>query len=275
MSQVPLPGYDSPPVIETVLGIQFDPLEELTAPVLGLYWAALRDDWPHASEAPYLESKFERFGTDLPWNQMRLELKKGHPPVRIQMRNAASDFMVQIQNSRLHVNWMGYEGAEYPRYPAVRSHFQQTWQRFTEFVQTENLGEISPNQWEVTYLNRIPVGTVWQTPGDWDFLRLLGDPSVLGETAHFEGFQGGWRFALPQDAGRLHVSWKTGRGPTHDNAAEELEVVVLEQTARGPLSNDADTNAIVEGLNTGHSAIVRSFSQLMSEKANAYWGFQS
>ncbi|MGE4000461.1 MAG: TIGR04255 family protein [Planctomycetaceae bacterium] len=275
MSEIPLPDYESPPVVETILGVQFDPLEKLTAPLLGAFWCTIRNEWPNASEAPYLESKFEQFGADRPWSRLRLQLKQGHPPIRLQLRNEASDRMIQVQNSRLHVNWMGYEGADYPRYPAVRSRFENAWERFTRFVETENLGQISPNQWEVTYLNHIPIGSVWNTPKDWSFLRFVGDTSVVDDVAQFERFQGGWRFALPENSGRLHVSWKTASRRKSEDSDEELDVVVLEQTARGPLSKDADAAAIIERLDAGRSAIVRSFSRLMSKEANAYWGYQS
>ena len=42
------------------------------------------------------------------------------PAFRIQIRNADLNRMIQVQNSRLHFNWMKGEGGRYPHYDAVR-----------------------------------------------------------------------------------------------------------------------------------------------------------
>ena len=53
------------------------------------------------------------------------------------------------------------------------------------------------------------------------------------------------------------------------------EIVVLTLTARGPLpESDADLPSIIAGLNLGRHTIVRSFRELMSDAANAYWGLK-
>lgn len=277
MSSDGLPTYDSPPVVETILGVQFDAIEKLSTPFLSLFWSCLRDDWPIVVEAPYLESKFERFGTGHPWSDLRFQFKEGHPPIRLQMKNRALDWMIQVQNSRLHVNWIGYEGdpeKAYPRYHSVREQFESALGRFREFIDGEDLGDITPNQWEVTYVNHIPIGSVWNSPHDWKFMRLLGDGDVLSMIVDFEAFQGGWRFALPDDRGRLHVSWKTAKRRDPDNSEQQQDIIVLEQTARGRLSEDCDANGIILGLDTGREAIVRSFVQMMNDDANQYWGFK-
>ncbi len=272
-----LPDYETPPVVETILGVQFDAIERLSTPFLSLFWSSLRDEWPIVVEAAYLESKFERFGAGQPWSDLRVQLKEGHPPIRLQMKKEASDWMIQVQNSRLHVNWIGYEGnreSGYPRYPSVREQFESALGQFRRFIGGEKLGDISPNQWEVTYVNHIPVGSVWNSPHDWKFMQLLGDGAILGKAADLEAFQGGWRFALPNEGGRLHVSWKTARRRHPDNVDIEQQIVILEQTARGPLSANCDTDGILRGIDTGRETIVKSFTQMMDDDANKYWGIQ-
>ena len=41
-----LPDFNEPPVIETVLGLQFDPIESFNVPHFGLYWSKIRADYP-------------------------------------------------------------------------------------------------------------------------------------------------------------------------------------------------------------------------------------
>ena len=278
MTHTGLPDYESPPIVETILGVQFDPIERCSGPILGLFWSTIRHDWPNASEAPYLESKFERFGTHHSWSDLRFQLKEGHPPLRLQLRKDSADWMLQVQNSRLHINWIGYEVAtnpSYPRYAAVREQFAAAWRQFCEFAAGEDLGNISPNQWEVTYINHIPIGTVWQKPSDWSFMQLLGDASVLDGLARFEAFQGGWRFALPNEAGRLHITWKSARRRHPEVPDSEQDIVILEQTARGPLADGSDSNEVLRGLDAGREVIVKSFKQLMDANSNHFWGYQA
>ncbi len=83
--------------------------------------------------------------------------------------------MVQNQNGRLHFNWLGEVGGPYPHYETVRSQFGRVLDQFIGFIAQEQAGDFRPNQWEVTYLNHIPQGTVWNNPIDWSFFRPLGE----------------------------------------------------------------------------------------------------
>ncbi len=67
--------------------------------------------------------------------------------------------MIQVQNGRLHLNWLGR--GQYPRYATIRPEFDQALAAFTAFVADEDLGEIRANQREITYVNQIPKGPLW------------------------------------------------------------------------------------------------------------------
>jgi uncharacterized protein (TIGR04255 family) len=56
-------SLDRPPLIELVVGVQFDPMPALTAAYLGLFWRELGAEWPDVSETPALEPQFERFAS--------------------------------------------------------------------------------------------------------------------------------------------------------------------------------------------------------------------
>ena len=190
----------------------------------------------------------------------------------MQIKNQQADQMVQVQNGSFHFNWLGETGGQYPRFRKVRERFEWALRKFVEFVRLENLGTIKPNQWEVTYLNHIPQGTVWNTPNDWGFFRpLTGLPTIEG-LIEGESFGGEWHFVIPEKRGRLHVNWQ--HGITSEPAVRELVVVNL--TARGALDKaDADIVPTVSaGLDLGHETIVRSFAKLMSSEANKYWGLK-
>jgi uncharacterized protein (TIGR04255 family) len=274
MTATPRPDYERPPVVETILGVQFEPLPQFKNAHLGAFWKTLNtEEWPAVSDAPLLEPQFERFTESARWRKIGLQLKFSQSPsCRLQIKNEAGDRMIQLQNGRLHFNWLGQQGGDYPRYPQVREEFRWAMEQFTRFVTQENLGGVRANQWEVTYLNHIAKETVWNGPNDWSFFKPLGAIPSIGGIAHAESFDGEWHFVIPPDRGRLHVGWRHGL----QSEPEQRELIVLTLTARGPIQNGEDgAEGVLDGLDLGREVIVRSFAKLMSESANQYWGLTS
>jgi uncharacterized protein (TIGR04255 family) len=265
-----LPDYEKPPVVETILGVQFERLPYLKNAHLGAFWKTLfAEDWREVSDAPPLPPQFEQFTEVAKWAPgVQLELMQ-IPTSRLQVKNKDGDRMIQVQNGRLHFNWLGQTGKEYPRYESVREGFAQALQQLVEFLSQEKLGDFRPNQWEVTYLNHIPRGTVWNTPADWGFFRPLGPLPTIEGVAQGEGFSGEWHFVIPDQRGRLHVQWQHALRPE----PQKQEIIVLTLTARGPVPQNSQ-QAILGELDLGRETIVRSFENLMSNEANKYWGLK-
>jgi len=268
-------NYARPPVVETILGVQFDPLQRFSNAHQGLFWECLGADWPELTDSAPLEPQFEQFTEESSWVPPGIAFRIAQTvPSRLQIKNQDENRLIQLQNGRLHLNWLGHGGADYPRFEQVLTEFERIVERFRDFVVGRNLGEFRPNQWEVTYLNHIPQGTVWRTPNDWGFFRPLAALQDLDTPVKFETFNGEWHFVIPDNQGRLHVQWQHGK--TRDPARE---LVVLTLTARGPLHFDPqdsqiDLRRLHTGLSVGHEAIVVSFRELMSDEANTYWGLQ-
>lgn len=261
-----LPSFERPPVIETVLGVQFQPLPGLRNAHLGAFWKTLGEDWPVVLDAPILEPIFERFTEGGSWRVTGPHLTlTSNSTSRLQIRNKTKDAMIQIQNGRLHFNWLGQKGQEYPRYKGVRPRFDDTLRRFTAFVEQLSLGDILPNQWEITYVNHVPQGDLWRSPEDissiFDGLPILRDsPTAL----RFEAFTGEWHFAIAPQQGRLHIE----AGFIRSGAPAE-SVFRLTLTARGPANNVAEMKT---GLDLGRRTIVRTFAEVASKEAKKHWG---
>ena len=264
-------SYARPPVVETVLGVQFDRVPALSNSHWGVFWKTLdQHDWPNVEDAVPLPNQIERFTDAARWGAgLQIQLTDD-PTSRCRIRNRLGDRMIQLQNTRLHLNWLGDRGGEYPRYETMRTEFEQNYRRFADFVISENVGHLKPNQWEITYVNHILQGTVWQTAKDWNFFKLLGS-SPASSVLSPENFQGAWRFALPENRGRLHVEWQHAKKAPTDTA----EFIRLVFTARGPVSRGEDTmSSIVDGLNLGRKMIVTSFRDFAKDEANQYWGLR-
>lgn len=273
-SSVSLPDYDKPPVVETVVGIQFEKSPAIGNGFLGAYWASLdRAIWPTVSDAPPIVPQFEVFTDEARWRTgMELHIGKDVSS-RIQIRNHTKSRMIQAQNDRFHLNWIGNKGDSYPRYSAVRSEFMNLLSGFSEFCKSSEVGELMANQWEVTYVNVIPKDTVWASPSDWSFFKLLGPmPSVDGRLKA-ETFGGEWHFEIPDSRGRLHIQWSHGKSRSK-GVEKAAEFIRLTLTARGKTESGNPLD-VGSGLDIGHDVIVRSFRDLMTETANNWWGLRN
>jgi uncharacterized protein (TIGR04255 family) len=266
-----LPSFGKPPVAETVLGFQFDPIPGFSNAHLGAFWKRLGGSWTNLSDMPPLEPQHERFGAELQWaaaGLFSLRLSQ-NPGARLQVRNAARNRMVQIQNGRLHYNWIGHDGSPYIRYQVIRPEFEEIAGRFRGFLKEEGLAEPRLNQWEVTYVNHIRKGGVWNSPTDWQHVFNGGlVPAV--RSARIESIGGEWHYEIEPERGRLHVQLQHGRA----GSLEAPEALILTLTARGPASGTGDAAiraAFDTGLDTGHAVVVESFVEMTSSAARAHW----
>ncbi len=261
-------SFRHPPVVETVLGIQFKRLPNLTNGHLGAFWGTLRPDWPTVADAPPLDDQEEWFGGRIPWGGLRLKLSQD-PSVRLQIRSQQQDRMIQVQNCRLDYNWLRQDGGEYPRYCVVKPEFDRVLASFQGFLEGQGLGPLAAKQWEITYVNHLPRGTVWDSPADWGkVFRSLPGPVGPVEGLVLEALGGTWHFEITPRRGRLHVEIQHG----FSGSPEGPEILVMKLTARGPVPESVTPQQGIDaGLNLGHDRIVSAFRELTSPEAQAYW----
>lgn len=248
-----LPSYQTPPVIETVLGVQFTPISSYSAAHAGRFWSEHLDrTWQMVKEAPRLEDQFELFREDDDFaEQGGIRISPPQSP-RVQIIRKDQERMIQIQNSRFIYNWRKGGGA-YPRYEALLPEMRECFSSFRRFCQESRLPDLVLNQWEITYVNHIPKHVLWTTPEDWPAVFpvwVLPQQSV--PLSRIETAAADWRWVIGSNAGRLHVTLRHGR--VRDTAQQ---VLVFQLTARGPIRGDMDFEL---GFNVGHEAIVRTFT---------------
>ncbi len=259
-----LPEFERPPLIETVIGFQFHPLRLLTAAHLGLFWQAIRGEWPHAAETEAMGQIAEQLEPASSWVQPGLEVKLT-PSVRLRFTNDTGDRMIQVENGWLVLNWRrNASSTEYPRFERIRECFEEVRRQFDHFLSEQDMGSVEPNLWEVNYINAIPRTSLWERPADWPRLlpRLLA-PASLSSVEELQTATASWSFTLAGAQGRLRITSE------HGQIDEQQEALLLSLVARGPARSAQE---VVEGLERGHVAIVRSFEEITSAEAHAHWG---
>ncbi|MCO6455395.1 MAG: TIGR04255 family protein [Pirellulaceae bacterium] len=262
--------FTNPPVIELVLGVQFEPVG-LTNAHFGWFWRShLGAGWESPREVDRAPEQIENFGEDFGLRIPRLGIRLQTSPVvnRLQLTHRSGDRMIQMQDTRFFYNWIR-KNEEYPRYDSVKNGFQMAFEGFQNWIQEEGLGELRANQWEVIYVNHFARGTVWEDSSDWHrVLPGLLSPVVNYGGTRFENMNGEWRSEIPEQKGRLHLLLR--HQPGRRSKEPRSDAIVLQLTARGPVD---DSVRLLDGFNIGHEAIVRSFLDITSNEAQEYWGY--
>ncbi|MGH8581946.1 MAG: TIGR04255 family protein [Gammaproteobacteria bacterium] len=262
-----LPDFHNPPVVETVLSVQFEKLLAMQSVHFGLFWQRVRERFPstqdHPALAPVLEQPPGSLSQAL---QLRFEAQEVLPLQRIWLLNGAGTEMIQIQNDRFIKNWRKSD-QEYPHYePVIKPAFERDFLEFQSFLTAERLGEPRPNQCEVTYVNHIVAGEGWSRWDEFDkVFTFWTQPAATPYPGRAEDFAFRARFPIigPNNAwiGRLHVEVQAAvRLP------DKQPIYAMNLTARGMYGEGIDF------FDIGRRWIVKSFEHLTTEHMHQVWG---
>jgi len=265
--QKPRVDFERPPVIETILSVQFAPLPNLTLPYLGLYWGQVRERYPSQEVKPPLPAVIEDFTKAPSVPRLGIQLSS-EPDARCWFIDATSTQLIQIQRDRFIRNWRKREPPHdaYPRYEDLRPRFERDWASFLEFLSREDLGRPEVNQCEVTYINHIELGQGWQSVGDpHEVLTVLQrQPGTFLPAP--EGVVVNVRYLMPEHRGRLHVASQPAI-----RRQDGKPVMQLTLTARGrPASTKLED--IVAWFDEGHDWIVNGFVDITTPVMHQIWG---
>jgi uncharacterized protein (TIGR04255 family) len=158
-----LPDYDTPPAVETIIGVRFAPLKDWKAAHFGLFWDRIRDEYPrsetHAAlgavDAPLILKFPEQFPSEF------------EVPIRCWFINRKETTLIQVQRDRVMHNWRKLEHDQpYLHYHELRPDFEHNWARFREFLNSERIAHPNALECEVTYVNHLERGREWESFAD-------------------------------------------------------------------------------------------------------------
>ena len=181
-----------------------------------------------------------------------------------ELRNVLGDRVIRISKVHFAFTWLGTAEGRYPRYENLRDGFVAAWDLWCRQYHCSP-GDVL--EWGVCYLNRIPQGTVWQTPADCAFVKLMSGIADVG-AAKLKSVC--WRFEYPEISNGLQVDWTVDS--TTSSSEPSIPNIWLRLTASSEMNDALPT--ILDGMDAGRRSIVQTFSDLMSPAANAYWGLR-
>ncbi len=260
------PDFENPPVMETVLSAQFQPLSQMRAAHFGLFWNQIRDRYSKTEERPALDPVVERFPESVRRRLgVHLPILETPPLPRVWFVHRNQNELLQVQTDRFIRNWRQTgEGDAYPRYEKVKERFDQDFLEFQDFASREQLGAIEVNQCEVTYVNHIVAGDGWASHEDLDKVLTVWKHPGAPFTGKAEDAAFHARFPIKDAAGhpvgRLHVDLQTAVRNT-----DSKPMLVLNLTARGMLGNSTGF------FDLGREWIVRSFAEMTTAEMHQVW----
>ena len=252
-----LPSYKNPPVNEVVCGMRFHTPEKLRIPHIGLLWEKFRADYPiiqHA--APITSAKGE----------MVVDNATGMPIPRFWFINKSDDQLVQFQFDRFYFNWRRRQ-SDYPRYDHVIKNFESVLNNIVNFFDEFEFGELSPIEYELSYINHIPKGQGWNTIDDLPKILLDYAWEKTKERFLPKPEKVAWNiaFPLPEKKGNLVVSLKQAI-----RTEDKVPLLVLELKTRG-IDESARKEGIREWFDLAHEWIVRGFADLTTPEIQKIW----
>jgi len=261
-----LPDYGRPPVIEVGIGIQFAPMDKLTAAHLGLYWTTVRDEFERVEEqAPIRHMLEPPPGEPEPGPSFEISHKPELP--RVWFIDRSENRIIQVQRDRFLHNWRKLSSEDlYPRFPKVKASFLEHWDRFRKFLAQIGV-EPEPDQCEVTYVNHLRKGVEWNTMADLGALfSTFNWRTRTGFLPTPDNVRWSLRFLLPDEKGRLHVDVVPVRiQPSNDLA------VRFALTARGKPTDVHDPEIISDWYDLARKWIVKGFEDLVTDKTDVLW----
>ena len=264
------PRFKRPPVVETVLGVHFRPLEKFTSAHQGLLWERyFRERFPKLEERSPVEAVQEQFGEDrLSPQTVRWQVSNRPPVPRLWAVSENDEHVIQIQNNALLANWLRADGGlAYLSYAERRREFGRQLEQVEEFFREEGIGELQPTSWSVTYINLI----------DYEGLDNLGPAVARTLTVCTNQFSDDFLsqpdnltfslgFPMPEDAGRLNATFKPAV------RKDKQQALHLDLTARGQLKTKTlDLTSALDAIDLGHEWIVRGFASLTQPEMHEEW----
>lgn len=256
--------FESPPLEEVVLGVQFSPPPSLNTVHARDVWNLYATEFPLVQEQPRLQPQFEVFG-GLPPQGPQFNLSFGGPDLRNRLWFVAKDdsHLLQYQDDRLLLNWRKRtSGQEYPRHEGMAALFNEYLHRLSGYFGEAHNTPMAITQAEVTYVNVIPIERTSDV-GDWisifSFppLEIEGINMSFSEVVYSETRQPVARIVhefqtlLSNDLRKKAVRWAiTYRGkPPKDNIDSALDFLAY-----------------------GRELIVKRFCEITTKTAHEHWG---
>ncbi len=229
--------FARPPVEEVVLNVLFNPLDRLLAPHLGEIWQEFKKDgFAHIVERPPVVPAVEM---SVPAQDAQVRFSDAPDLARIWFIHKTDTEIIQVQRDRFTFNWREAGPDQgYPGFSAIYEKFEGFYTRFTQTVNNMQIGEVTPLQYELTYIDQLRHGDGWDTLDDIGkiYNLFIHSPQTKSFWSGMEAVNFQASFPVADLHGRLHLAMGN-----RIKLPEERHTLQTDFTVRGFPENAEDT----------------------------------
>ena len=250
--------YKTPPLIETVCSVQFEPLAGSIFQ-LGQFWQEVKDEFSVGKEQPPLMNIIEPEFLTPQFQSLSIQFDQSP---RLFMTTTDQIFALQVQRDRFILNWRRTsDEATYPRFVAIYPKFEGLFGKFRRFVEAQDLGSVVQNQFELTYVNIIDQKNgLEKTTSDKLFVDHMRDTKMAERFLPSpESLNWQSSFPLEDKMGRLHIN-ASSAFLTQDPSRGQVMRVDL--TARG-IGKDRTDAGRIGWFDVAHKWVVLGFADII------------
>ena len=265
-----LVDFENPPVVETVMGLQFAPLPGWNIVHFGLLWNLIRDEYPRFQVQPPIGSEIELKFDVSAANAPVPSVEMSGWPVRCWFFDRSETRLIQIQSNCFIHNWRKTTATKnYEHYEVIKPIFSCEWNRFVDFLKRNEIAAPEVWQCEVTYVNHLERGVGWDSFSDLPSVlpswsgQASGDFLPKPEVVFLNV-----GYPMPNNSGRLQIVAQPAI-----RQSDGKEVLQLTLTARGQPKSSAHED-LLKWLDLGHEWVVRGFKDFTSRKMHGVWGIK-
>ncbi|HEY9833365.1 MAG TPA: TIGR04255 family protein [Stenomitos sp.] len=250
-----LSDFDDSPLVETVLGVEFSPLQQWQTPHFGLFWHEIKAEYP-------------RFEVQPPVGNLNvISIGVLEIPVRCWFYDEPQTKLIQVQNNRFFYNWRNYfNKTQYPRYENNKAVFKTEWLRFYNFLIANQFESPQIQHCELSYVNHIEKGKGWESLADLPDVipyfsggfskNFLPVPDVIALNVFY---------SIPDIGGRINIQVQPAI-----RQDDGKEIIQLQLSAIG-LPTSSDIDGMIEWFDLAREYINHSFVDFTSPKMHGIW----
>jgi uncharacterized protein (TIGR04255 family) len=252
--------FDRPPVVEVACSVLFATAKPLLSIHIGRYAQHILKDFPRIEEVPPLVPVVEIQEPGTGGAHVQYAVGVLPPLRRTWFISDDGRNLIQIQEDRFIFNWKkAGDEDKYPSYDDVIERFDRHLVGFIEFATNEGVGPLGYRQFELIYVNQIPLEApeieISESRLLVDHIRDTSRPRFLSEPV---GVNWVSIYELPDRDGRLYMTAQSARSP------DGRRILRLDMTARG-MPADADERGRREWFDLAHTWITHGFADLTAE----------
>ena len=251
--------FARPPVEEVVLSVLFQSLDKLLAPHLGEIWQEFKKDgFMRIMEQPPVLSPVEIFP-----NASQAAPSHINIPLlpRTWFIHANGSQILQVQRDRFTFNWRKTESdPKYPGFSYIFERFEGFYNCFKRIIEALKVGEVTPSQYELTYIDQLFRGDGWNTLDD---IGKIYKPFL--DSQQSDSFWSGAEFVIFRSTfpiqdlhGRLHLAISN-----RVKMPEQRQTLQTDFTVRGFPENTEFEMSM--WFKSAHNQIREKFASLFTE----------